>query len=50
MTLDEFKNFCGGVWGAEGYNSVVIDLTIDKMNGKYRMNLDTFYIPNTNNK
>ena len=45
MTLDEFKKFCEKVWSAVGYNSVVIDLTSDTVNGKYRMNLDTFYIP-----
>ena len=45
MKLDEFKNFCSSIWNADGYNAVVIDLTSSKMNGKYRMNFDTFYIP-----
>ena len=47
MTLDEFKIFCTSIWNAVGYNCVAIDLTSTKMNGKYRMNLDTFYIPKT---
>ena len=47
MTLDEFKIFCTSIWNAVGYNCVVIDLTSTNMNGKYRMNLDTFYIPKT---
>ena len=45
MTLDEFKNLCRSIWDADGYNSLVIDLTSNKLNGKYRKNLDTFYIP-----
>jgi len=45
MTLDEFKKFCISIWNSPGYNSVVIDLTSNKMNGKYRKNLDTFYFP-----
>ena len=45
MTLDEFKKFCTSIWNSAGYNSVVIDLTSSKMNGKYRKNLDTFYFP-----
>ena len=45
MSLNEFREFCGSVWNAAGYNFVVIDLTSNKFNGKYRMNLDRFYIP-----
>ena len=45
MTLDEFKKFCVSIWNSAGYNSVVIDLTSSKMNGKYRKNLDQFYFP-----
>ena len=44
MTLNEFKNFCKKVWSVS-HNFVVIDLTSEKWNGKYRKNLDTFYFP-----
>ena len=47
MVLDEFKNFCHQVWST-AHNFVVIDLTSEKWNGKYRKNLDTFYFPATN--
>ena len=40
MNLNEFKKFCGTVWSAAEYNFVVIDLTSNKLNGKYRMNLN----------
>ena len=46
MTIGEFKKFCRDVWnGAGNYNFVTIDLTSDKMNGKYRRNFDCFYLP-----
>lgn len=45
MSLDEFRDFCRSVWNEAGYNFVVIDLASNKFNGKYRMNLDRFYIP-----
>ena len=45
MNLNEFRKFCGSVWNAAEYSFVVIDLTSKKLNGKYRMNLDKFYIP-----
>ena len=44
MTLDEFKSFCQNVWHND-HQFVVIDLTSDKRKGKYRKNLDTFYVP-----
>ena len=44
MTLNEFKKFCKQVWGSS-HNFVVIDLTSETWNGKYRKNLDTFYFP-----
>ena len=45
MPLDEFKTFCRRVWDARRHNFVTIDLTSGKLNGKYRENLDRFYIP-----
>ena len=44
MTLDEFKRFCQKVWHSD-HHFVVIDLTSDVRKGKYRKNLDTFYLP-----
>lgn len=44
MTLTEFKSFCQKVW-ITTHNFVVIDLTSEKLGGKYRKNLDTFYLP-----
>ena len=48
MTLNEFKSFCKQVWSTL-HNFVVIDLTSEKLNGKYRQNLDTFYFPTSIN-
>ena len=45
MLIDEFKTFCRSVWGAAKHNFVTIDLTSDRLNGKYRENLDRFYFP-----
>ena len=45
MSLDEFKKFCRGVWTSAPHQFVAIDLTSDKLNGKYRKNLDCFYFP-----
>ena len=44
MPLDEFKKFCRKVWEAR-HNFVTIDLTSEKLQGKYRKNLDCFYLP-----
>ena len=45
MTIEEFKTFCRTVW-SERHNFVTIDLTSGKSNGKYRKNLNSFYISN----
>ena len=45
MTLNEFKQFCRKVWNAAPHQFVTIDLTSEKLEGKYRQNLDTFYFP-----
>lgn len=45
MTLNEFKSFCRDSWNGGKHNFVTIDLTSDKVSGKYRNNLDRFYLP-----
>ena len=47
ISIQEFKDFCQKVWTSHHHNFVVIDLTSQAMNGKYRRNLDCFYIPAT---
>ena len=44
IPLGEFRNLCKQVWGTK-HNFVTIDLTSNIDNGKYRKNLNTFYIP-----
>ena len=44
ITIDEFKDLCTKTWATK-YNFVTIDLTSSKLNGKYRRNLDSFYLP-----
>ena len=41
----EFRNVCKLAW-EKPYGFVVVDLTSNKDNEKYRIGLDTFYIPN----
>ena len=41
----EFRNLCKIAW-EKPYGFVVVYLTSNKDNGKYRIGLDTFYIPN----
>ena len=45
MSLNEFKAFCREAWNSGKHNFVTIDLTSEKLNGKYRKNLDCFYLP-----
>jgi len=45
MSLCEFKKFCRQAWESRHHNFVTIDLTSSKLNGKYRKNLDCFYLP-----
>ena len=45
MSLKEFKTFCRDSWSSGKHNFVTIDLTSEKLNGKYRKNLDCFYLP-----
>ena len=46
ISKDEFREFCKKVW-KQKHNFITIDLTSTSMNGKYRKNLDCFYIPDT---
>ena len=45
MLITEFKSFCRDTWTAAKHNFVTLDLTSNKLNGKYRKNLDCFYLP-----
>ena len=44
ISKEEFKDFCKKVWSMN-HNFVTIDLTSSSTNGKYRKNLDCFYLP-----
>ena len=44
LSREEFKNFCQEVWKTK-HNFVTIDMTSSIENGRYRKNLNTFYIP-----
>jgi hypothetical protein len=44
MPLDEFRDLCKRAWEVP-HGFLVIDLSSNKFNGKYRSGLDTFYIP-----
>lgn len=48
MPKDEFRALCKNCW-SKPYGFVVIDLSSDKNNGKYRYKLDTFFIPKNGN-
>ena len=44
LPFEEFKDLCQHVWREE-FNFLTIDLTSSLSDGKYRENLETFYIP-----
>ena len=44
IPFSEFKDLCNTIW-SEKYNFLTLDLTSSPINGKYRKNLNTFYIP-----
>ena len=48
IPFNEFKELCNLIW-SQKYNFLTIDLTSAPFNGKYRKNLETFYIPNRYN-
>ena len=43
MSIEEFRKLCKDVWN-KPHNFLVIDLSSQKQNGKYRRNFDEFYI------
>ena len=44
MTKEEFRSLCKEAW-KKPHGFVVIDLTSDPLNGKYRKGIDEFFIP-----
>ena len=44
IPFDEFRNLCRKIWDTK-YNFLTIDLSSPLKGGKYRENLDRFYIP-----
>ena len=45
VTYSDFRNFCSDVWNSGKHNFVTIDLTRPSYCGKYRRNLDDYWIP-----
>ena len=46
MTLNEFKLITSTCW-AEKYQSLTIDMTKDKYFGRYRLGLNSIFVPDT---
>ena len=46
MTLDEFKHLTGTCWN-EQYQPLRIDMTKDNFCGRYRLGLNSIFLPNT---
>ena len=46
MTLQEFKNLLAICW-EQKYRPLTIDLTKDKYTGRYRLGLNSIFVPNT---
>ena len=44
LSFEEFKNLCQQIWKTK-FNFLTIDLSSELLNGKYRENLEKFYIP-----
>jgi hypothetical protein len=49
ISYQEFKELCDTVW-ADKFQFLTLDLTSSANNGKYRKNLETFYIPKSYKK
>ena len=49
IPFPEFKELCEKIW-QQKFNFLTIDLTSTPLNGKYRKNLETFYIPKQYNQ
>ena len=46
MTLDEFKFLTSICWNTN-YQPLTIDMTKDKYTGRYRLGLNSIFVPNT---
>ena len=46
MTLNEFKSLNNICW-SEKYQPLIIDMTKDKNTGRYRLGLNTLFIPHS---
>ena len=46
ISLEEFKSFCRKCW-EQKHDFVTIDLSSEKYKGRYRKNLNMFYIPDS---
>ena len=46
MTLNEFKFISSTFWN-EKYQPLTIDMTKDKYMGRYRLGLNSIFVPNT---
>ena len=46
MTLNEFKNFTNSCWNGK-YQPLTIDMTKDKFCGRYRLGLNSIFVPNS---
>ena len=44
LPFEEFKDLCQKIWSTK-FSFLTIDLSSDPLNGKYRENLEKFYIP-----
>ena len=47
MTLDENKNLTSTCWN-EKYQPLTIDMTKDEYTGRYRLGLNSLFVPNSN--
>ena len=46
VTINEIKNFTNNCWN-EKYQPLTIDMTNDKDIGKYRLGLNSIFVPNS---
>ena len=46
MTLDEFKSLTSTCWN-EKYQTPTIDMTKGKYTGRYRLGLNSIFVPNS---
>ena len=46
MTLDEFKYLTSACWN-KNHQPLTIDMTRDKFCGRYRLGLNSMFVPNT---